>query len=262
VGRLHYDGLALLGTAGDDLATAYAPIRTDLAAGGRLWVLGAGGPLGRMHVQRALEHADGPADIVATDRSGRAATTFGDSPPAALTFLAERDDPAALAKRLRAVTSGHGFDDIAVMAPSVRAIESAFEQLADGGVINLFAGLPRGTMCEWEVGAIAHRGVRVVGTSGSSVAHLRRVRDRIESGELHPNRSVSAVAGLDAAPDALHAVAEGRFAGKVVIFPNLRGPLPLTTLSDLSTTLPEVARRLDNGQWTPAAEQELLRALL
>ncbi len=262
VGRLHYDGLALLGTDGDDLATAYAPIRTDLAPAGRLWVLGAGGPLGRMHVQRGLERADGPAAIVATDRSGRAATTFGDSPPAALTFLAERDDPAALAKRLRTVTGGRGFDDIAVMAPSVRAIESAFDQLADGGVINLFAGLPRGTMCAWEVSAIAQRGVRVVGTSGSSVAHLRRVRDRIESGELHPNRSVSAVGGLDAAPDALHAVAEGRFAGKVVIFPNLRGPLPLTTLPELAAAFPEVARQLDNGQWTLAAERELLRGLL
>jgi hypothetical protein len=35
--------------------------------------------------------------------------------------------------------------------------------------------------------------------------------------------------------------------------------LPLTPLTDLAKKLPTVAAKLDKGQWTLAAEQELLR---
>ncbi|MDG4824722.1 alcohol dehydrogenase catalytic domain-containing protein [Asanoa sp. WMMD1127] len=263
VGRLHHDGLALFGTAGGDLAAAYAPIRTELTPGGRLWVLGAGGPMGRMHLRRAVQRPGGPARIVATDRSGRASKWFGRVAPGVLTFLSEREcgDAETLAKRLNDETAGLGFDDIVVTAPAVSAAEQAFEHLADGGVINLFAALPRGTMCAWDLTAVAHRGVRAVGTSGSSADDLRRVRDRIENGIIQPNRSVAAIGGLEAAPDALRAVAEGRFGGKVVIFPNLRAPLPLTALTDLASVLPEVASRLEWGHWSQAAEEELLRTL-
>ncbi|WP_170215893.1 alcohol dehydrogenase catalytic domain-containing protein [Asanoa ferruginea] len=263
VGRLHYDGLALFGTARLDLAAAYTPIRTELTPGGRLWLLGAGGPMGRMHMRRALQRDGGPATIVATDRSGRAAEAFGRIAPAVLTFLSEREcgDAETLAKRLNDATGGLGFDDIVVIAPVAEAIEAAFEHLADGGVINLFAGLPRGTCCAWDFTTIAHRGVRAIGTSGSSVAHLRGARDRIENGVLQPNRSVAAVAGLDAAPDVLRAVAQGRFGGKVVIFPNLREPLPLTPVGELARVLPSVAELLDRGHWSLAAEEELLRTL-
>jgi hypothetical protein len=58
-------------------------------------------------------------------------------------------------------------------------------------------------------------------------------------------------------------VAEGRFAGKVVIYPNLGKPLPLTPLWELDKALPAVAAKLDeDGMWTPEAEQELLREML
>ncbi|WP_203718062.1 alcohol dehydrogenase catalytic domain-containing protein [Asanoa siamensis] len=264
VGRLHYDGLALMGTAHQDLSAAYTPIRTELAPGGRLWLLGAGGPMGRMHLRRALQRDGAPASIIASDRSGRSANTFGGFTPPTVTFLSEREcgDAETLAKRLNEATGGLGFDDVVVAAPSARAVEAAFEHLADGGVINLFAGLPPGTLCAWDVTAVAHRGVRAVGTSGSSVADLRRARDRIEAGVLQPNRSVAAVAGLDGAPEALRAVAENRFGGKVLIFPNLSRPLPLTPLAELAGVLPGVAARLERGHWTVAAEEELLRALI
>ncbi|MEV4534567.1 zinc-binding dehydrogenase [Asanoa sp. NPDC049518] len=264
VGRLHYDGLALFGTGRSDIASAYAPIRTQLTPGGRLWVVGAGGPMGRMHLRRALQRDGAPTTIVATDRSGRARRGFERIAPGVLTFLSEREcgNAETLAKGLLDATGGLGFDDVVVTAPAPTAVETAFEHLADGGVINLFAGLPRGTRCAWDLTAVAHRGVRAVGTSGSSVADLCQARDRIESGALQPNRSVAAIGGLDAAPDALRAVAEGRFGGKVVIFPNLREPLPLTALIALRGVLPEVGEHLDRIHWTQAAEEELFRRLI
>jgi len=149
------------------------------------------------------------------------------------------------------------------MAPSVPAIEAAMDLLADDGVMNVFAGLPRGTMAMFDINAIVQRGVRFTGTSGSSIEDLHRMLFLTESHALSTNRSVAAIAGLEGVPDGLRDVAEGRFPGKVVIFPNLSKPLPLTTLEELKDVLPSVAAKLDeNGNWTIAAEEELLELML
>ena len=87
--------------------------------------------------------------------------------------------------------------------------------------------------------------MRFIGTSGSAIADLRRVRDLVQSRQLDTNRSVAAIAGMEGVADGLQAVADGRFAGKVVIYPNLGKPLPLTPLSELRAVLPNVATRLD-----------------
>jgi len=66
VGRVHYNRWIYVGGAGPDIARAYGdrPVRSRLEPGGRAWFIGAGGPIGRMHVQRAIQIADGPAIIV------------------------------------------------------------------------------------------------------------------------------------------------------------------------------------------------------
>ena len=51
---------------------------------------------------------------------------------------------------------------------------------------------------------------------------------------------------------------EGRFPGKIVIFPQISG-LPLTSIADMKATYPDLAAKLDPGDvWTPAAEQALI----
>ncbi|MEZ4557959.1 MAG: hypothetical protein R2854_16235 [Caldilineaceae bacterium] len=50
---MHYDHLMTVGTTSGDVSAAYTPVRTQLKAGGRAWILGAAGPMGQMHVQRA-----------------------------------------------------------------------------------------------------------------------------------------------------------------------------------------------------------------
>jgi D-arabinose 1-dehydrogenase-like Zn-dependent alcohol dehydrogenase len=272
IGRLHYDNLAVVGAANDDLSAAYTPIRTQLRPGGLLWVLGAAGPMGQMHLQRALEIAGKPRKIVATNlhlaRLSAVAEKFdqvAQEEGVELVCLSQEmfENGEQMAERLRAETGGQGFDDIAVMAPSVQAIEDAMEHLADNSVMNVFAGLTRGTMAAFDINAVVQRHVRFTGTSGSSIEDLRHMRDLTERHALSPNRSVVAVAGLEGVPDGLHAVAEGRFPGKVVIFPNLSKPLPLTTLAEMEEKLPSVYARLEDGQtWTAEAEAELLRLLL
>ena len=172
------------------------------------------------------------------------------------------DEESFFARKL-AETDGHGYDDIVIMAPTVAAIEQAAQMATVGGVINVFAGLTRGTQARIDLNAVAQRGVRYTGTSGSSIADLAHMRDLVEGKQLPTNRSVAAVAGLEGVAEGLHSVADGRFAGKVVIYPNLSKPLPLTPLGELDKVLPTVAAKLDeDGMWTPEAEEELLRVML
>ena len=69
IGRIHYHYTAYVGTRGPDIAAAYgeARNRADLHPGGTAVFVGAGGPMGQMHVQRAIELEEGPKLIVATE---------------------------------------------------------------------------------------------------------------------------------------------------------------------------------------------------
>ncbi len=72
VGRVHYNRWVYVGGAGPDIAARLpgrAGARQPASPGGRAWFVGAGGPMGRMHVQRAIQVAGGPAIIVCTDVS-------------------------------------------------------------------------------------------------------------------------------------------------------------------------------------------------
>jgi threonine dehydrogenase-like Zn-dependent dehydrogenase len=60
VGRIHYDAHTYIGPASNT--------RSELLAGGVVWFVGAAGPMGQMHVQRALQLPHPPKRIVGTDR--------------------------------------------------------------------------------------------------------------------------------------------------------------------------------------------------
>lgn len=271
IGRLHYDGLALVGTNKSDLSAAYTPIRTELKPGGVMWALGAAGPMGQMHVQRALEMPDGPRKVVATNLHWpRMAVLQHKMTPVAeqhgvdLVCVSEEQFASAsdMLRRLRDESDGEGFDDVVVIAANAATAEMAMAMMREGAVMNIFAGLPRGTMSAFDVNLVTQKGVRFTGVSGSSIDDLRQMLDLTESHRLATNRSVSAIAGLEGLPAGLKAVAEGRFAGKVVIYPQVTG-LPLTPLEELGNVLPGVASKLDaDGGWTNVAEEELLRERL
>ena len=71
VGRLHYDYTAYIGGRGPDIAASYGEARNrcDLRPQGTTVFVGAGGPMGLMHLQRAIQQPDGPRKIVATEVS-------------------------------------------------------------------------------------------------------------------------------------------------------------------------------------------------
>jgi L-sorbose 1-phosphate reductase len=232
VGRVHYDGHAYVGPKDNQ--------RNEILGGGVSWFIGAAGPMGMMHAQRALALPKPPRLLLITDRHD-----------ARLQAVAERFGPLAKERGvelilcnvrtgpepdLRAIVPG-GFDDIVVMVPSIEAIEQSFPYLAENGVLNVFAGVARGTT--------------------ASIADMYAVKEKLEAGTLATGDSLAAIGGLETFAEGLAAVKNSRFAGKTVIYPHLEN-LPLTALTDLKTVRPDVYEKLRDGQfWTDAAEAAL-----
>ncbi|TEU10537.1 MAG: hypothetical protein E3J25_08855 [Anaerolineales bacterium] len=272
VGRLHYDGLSLVGTAQPVIGAAYKPIRTELRPGGCAAFIGAAGPMGQMHVQRALQAKEGPRLIVATDLVPERLAVL--ETKLALLIQAKRGttelicrtpdgrSPREFNASLVEDTGGVGFDDIVVLAPSGRVVAESVGMLARNGVMNIFAGLPRGTRVPIELSNLVTRGIRFTGSSGSGISDLRNMLDAAESGLLDPNLSVVAVAGLCGAKEGLEGIISRRFPGKCVIYPQILD-FPVTMLEDLRDALPDVHAKLGpHHSWTNEAEAEFLRELL
>lgn len=271
IGRIHYNWHFYLGTNSPNPADAYAESRTaELLPDGTCWIIGAGGPMGQMHVQRAVQLKQPPKLIVCSDvdtvRLKSVADRFG-------TMAAERGiqlitlNPNALGQeafdaKLHELTQGRGYNDIVSMVPVASIIELAADYLANGGWFNIFAGVARGTMANLDVNQIVHKRARFIGSSGSSLADMRETLSRVESDELSTNASLAAIGGMEAAAEGLKAVKEGWFPGKTLIFPHIH-TLPLTPLAELEQSYPTVYAKLKDGQfWTQEAEDELLRLLL
>lgn len=269
VGRIHYHRWLYVGGTEPDIALAYAgaPVRSSLKPGGRAWFVGAGGPMGRMHVQRALFQEDGPSLILCTERNARRRedliATFADEAHAkGIEFICLNPEDRADFEPAIAPFAEQGFDDIIELTPSPEIISHAAHYLAPGGTMNIFAGVPRGTMAEFDLSDVYLKDKRFIGHSASSIDDLRLTLHETEAGRLNPNASVAAIGSLSAAKEGLQAMVKSRFPGKVVIFPTIRD-FPLTALPDLKGALPDVYALLKNGrEWTVEAEREFLRHLL
>jgi len=268
IGRVHYNRWVYVGCSGNDIGSAYIspPVRSSLKAWGTSWFIGAGGPMGQMHVQRAIQSCDPPGKILCTDvndiRLEFLYSKFADQ-------AQERDIEfyCLNPQKIEAYQTGlaqfpEGFDDIIILAPVPALIAQAEKHLAKNGVINVFAGLSRGVMAAANLNNTIFQGARVIGHSASSKEDLELMLRNTEAGELSPNRSVSAVGSLNAAKDGLLALENGLYPGKVVIYPQIRD-LPLTSLEGLKEKMPTVWNLLEkSSEWTNEAEKEFLHLML
>lgn len=271
IGRVHYNWHHYLGTPTWQVSLAYAePRGAELKPGGAAWFIGAGGPMGQMHVQLAVQHPHPPARIVATDIDGVRLQSVVDrlGPIAAsrgidlVAINPKTLEPDAFDAELRRLTDGRGFDDIVSLVPVPALIEHAIQFLGDGAWFNIFAGVARGTMANLDANAIRSRGVRYIGSSGSSIADMRETLQMVETGALSTNTSLAAIGGMKSARDGMQAVKEGRFPGKSLVYP-LIPDMPLTALPDLKNLYPSVYAKMKDGKfWTNEAEEELLRVAL
>lgn len=266
-GRIHYHYTAYFGSQGPDIAASYGEKRNrcDLLDGGTLIVVGAGGPMGQMHVQRAIEMTGGPRRIIASDvNSERLSELEKFTGPIAqrnekeILFFNPSNAKQSLPDFLKEVNNDQLADDVVVCVPSGPLMESSFKLLAPNGMLVLFAGAPIGTKMKIDVSHIFMNNQQLTGTSGSTLDDQRLVIQNTLEGQLSPILSVAAVGGMEAAVDGLDAMMTGKYAGKVVIFPQVTG-LPLTGLNEMQERYPDIAKKLgENNAWTFQAEKALI----
>jgi D-arabinose 1-dehydrogenase-like Zn-dependent alcohol dehydrogenase len=269
IGRIHYHRWVYVSSSGTDVARAYSdvPVRSALKPGGKAWFVGAGGPMGRMHVQRAIEFSHPPATIVCSDvsdmRLEELCTAFAQQArEKGIEFVCLNPMNKADYEAGMAPFKESGFDDVIVLAPIPPVIADAATRVGKNGVMNVFAGVARGTMTSLDLSDAYLKSTRVIGHSASGMEDMLLVLDKTYGKELSPNRSVAAIGSLSAAKDGLKAVKDATLAGKVVIYPNIQ-EMPLTTLPELKEKLPTVYALLnERGEWTNEAEAEFLRLML
>jgi len=271
LGRIHYDYIVYLGTRGSDIGAAYGPVRnrSELRRDGVVWVVGGGGPMGRMHLQRMLEMppSAGPRQVVVAEtntlRSAEITHTFA-GPAAAkgveLTVLNPRQMTAdAFDAALRAAHGGGGFDDIVVIVASAPAVAAAMPHLAPDGMLQVFGGLARGTEASLDLSNVYLGSAQLTGSAGSTIRDQAAVITKVRLGHLSTASAVAAIGGMSAARDGMQGLIDGRFPGKVVIFPQVE-TFPLTALADLEMVAPAVHKQLGpGGAWTRQAEAEFLQ---
>jgi threonine dehydrogenase-like Zn-dependent dehydrogenase len=270
LGRLHYDYIAFLGNNSTDLAASYGEERNrcELRPGGATVFIGAGGPMGQMHVQRALELPEGPKLVIATEISDERLQTLKDM----FAPLAEKHrrrllffNPTTAKQSFRdfvmEATQRQGVDDVVVSVPVAALMEEGDTVMKPDGMMVLFAGVPNGTMGAVDLSNVYLSNAQYTGTSGLTIDDQASVMKRRVAGTLSPGRSVAAIGGLETAAEAIESVIEGKFPGKVVIFPQIHN-LPLTGLKELKERLPQVADKLgEDLMWTNEAEEALIETM-
>jgi threonine dehydrogenase-like Zn-dependent dehydrogenase len=271
-GRVHYDKIVYVGTTGLDLDSAYRRtcIRSKHKPKGKMLILGAGGPMGRMHLQRAIESSNNPEQIVATDIDDNRIEGLELS----FDYLAKKNriklhnintlkDAEGYRSILSGVLDNGGFDDIEVMITNIESVIETSRHLANGGVMSLFAGLKRGSIGEVDAWVIfGPKQARIIGHSGSGLSDQKAIVERFEQGELEPRRSMAAVCGMNQVAEGIKAMIDAVFPGKIVVYPAVPD-FPLTGLSELKKILPEVYEKLEGGRvWTREAEETFLEIML
>jgi threonine dehydrogenase-like Zn-dependent dehydrogenase len=270
VGKVHYQRIELVGSEdGGVLASYRHNTRERLAPGGSTLFAGGAGPMGQMHVIKAVLDPDGPARILVTDhlderlrsleqlvsllvkRRGRAVS---------LSFVNSKDlDGDELESRLARDFPG-GFDDIVVLVPLAAAISEVSSYLAPRGVLNVFAGVKPGTVADLPLEAIVKKRARIMGSSGSPLSAMRSTLAMLESGRLSTALSLAAVGDMASASRGMKALIDGTYTGKIVIFPFAHG-LGIRSMRELAKELPEIAPLLLDGQyWTNEAEAAFMKS--
>ncbi len=255
VGRVHYSGTRWVGTTSENALRSYAsiPHSGETRPGDRVAIIGAAGPMGQMHVIRSLATAPEGTEIIAVDLD---ASRLAGLEQKCRALSRQRGIPVRLVD-----ASKEGFPEkctyVTVLAPSPALVAEAVEKAGKGCLVNVFAGISVETRQPLDLQRYIENECFMFGTSGSTIADMKKVLSALEAGRVDTNLSVEAVSGLSGAIEALEDIGRHTFSGKVVVYPALR-ELDVVALSKMPQDLPAAAARLEGGVWCKGAEEALL----
>ena len=257
LGRIHYSGIRIIGTRGNNPAQSmkYIPACGEIRKKDKINIIGAGGPMGIMHVIQNLCQDTNDIEVFAgeTDES-RLQNLKRIAEP-----LAKKNDVLFEAYNPAEQKLSQTFSYIIVMVPESKFVTQAIETAAEKAIINIFAGISTEKSSKIDLDTYIEKQLYFIGTSGSVLDDMKRLMSKLKSKKIDTNLTVAAICGLDGAIDGIKAVENRLIAGKIIVYPGCKG-LPLLTLDSLSERLPEVAKELDDGMWNAKAEKKLLES--
>jgi len=236
LGKVHYQGMRIVGTTGSVID-----------------VVGAGGPMGVMHVVRGLCQGVAGVKVLGGDLDDRRLEEL------------ERIARGPAQKNQVPYRSYNPSQEqpeekgtyIVIMVPAPKLVAAAVQHGAAGAIINIFAGIPATVEGRVDLQSYIEKGMYFIGTSGSSLADMKTMLAKVQSGQIDTNVSVAAIGSLDGAIEGIRAIEKQLVPGKILIYPACKG-LGLVPLEELATELPEVASMLVDGIWNLEAEKKLL----
>ena len=255
VGRVHYGGIRIIGTTGSNPAESMEiiPETDEIRPGDKINIIGAGGPMGMMHVIRNICQGVEGVSVFGSDvDDGRLAALTKIAAP-----LAEKNGVYYKTCNPTKEETPGAFDYTALMAPIPALVAAAVHSSAEQGLINIFAGIPATVTGEIDLDAYIEKRLYFIGTSGSTLDDMKLMLSKVESGRLDTNLSVAAISGLEGATAGIRAVENRSIAGKIIVYPACRS-LGLVRLEELAEKMPDVAECLIDGLWTRRAEKKLL----
>ena len=166
-------------------------------------IIGAGGPIGLMHLQLALKQGASP--IIAIDLSEnrlKTATKLG----AALSLNPEVDDVLEV---VHEVTDGRGADVVIESAGSLKAWESAIDLVRKGGRVQWFGGLAGGTEITLDTVRVHYDELTLHGVYHATPLSFERAFRMIEQRLIDISSLITDVVPLAQLEEALQSMLEG-----------------------------------------------------
>lgn len=265
IAQIHYSRINFLGTMTKCLSDAFHEqhLCCDLKPKGSFLIMGGAGAMGRLHTLRALMKADGPSVVAVTARGrDRLQVLLDDFSDIARRYGKRLIGVAIEEEHWEAVlqqTAPTGFDDVVISAPGADPIEKGLRFMKPSGKLYLFSGTSYGSTTQLPLGAVAAHGARILASSGSTVADECAVLKRVEDKTLNPDRNVVAIAGFQEIKTALAQAAQGKYPGKVILYPQL-DKLPLLTLRELDCLDEKLAAYVAEYGWDRTAEKLMYHA--
>ncbi len=265
--RIHYEFVNIVGSSGQDISASYGleNNRSDFREGGTAIILGGGGPIGQMHLQRAVTGQTGPQTILVieinqpridfiNDRFSDLAQAHGKK----LLIFNSAGTKKDLKQIVQELTGKPSVDDVIVLVPDPDVLAQASTVLHDHSLLNLFAGTTAGTNLQIDLSNCYLGNLQITGSSGLEYEHIQAAYQLAQAGKINLNSAVVAVGGMLAASEAIRAAETRRYPGKIIIYPQLEN-LPLMDISELAEVYPSIKSVLgEHNLWTRKAEEKLL----
>ena len=189
----------------DEAATLAEPLSCVLNAqeiagvkpGDRVLIVG-GGPLGALHAEAAK--AAGAERVMIVQRSEPRLSLLRKLRDVTVIDGANEDVPARVADH----TEGLGADVVIVCAPTREAHEQAPDLVCKGGVVSLFASLPKSdSEVTWDSRTLHYGELRVVGASDSRPEHVEKAVRLLADGKIDVAAVITHRVPLDRIHDGL-----------------------------------------------------------